>query len=382
MVTDFGIAKVRGDPELTQTGLMLGSVKYLSPEQVNGSEVDGRTDIYALAVVLYEALCGRPPFDADTDAATALQRLHHDPLQPRQIKAGIPRGLEGVIMRGMARDPSGRYATAAEFRAALLAARRQETGEGDDATRVVAAAVAPRPPARAPARRAAAPATSGASRRAPAKQPPSFAQSERGWLVPMLVIVLVVLSLVTAGVLIGRTDAGRDLFDRARDAVEGDEQGSAGAGSGAVAAGVTIARVRSFDPEGTGTPGENDGDVPLAHDGDPSTAWETEGYNNRNLAPKNGVGLIVDLTEPASLDEITVASSTQDWAVAVYVGDAPSDTLAGWGDPVATAEGIDGDAVLDLGGATGEAVLIWITDLGNGPPRVKADIADIALSAA
>lgn len=194
-------------------------------------------------------------------------------------------------------------------------------------------------------------------------------------------IVLVVLSLVTAGVLIGRTDAGRDLFGRARDAVEGDEQGAGAGSSGAADNGVTIAAVRSFDPQGTGTPGENDEAVPLAHDGDPGTAWTTEGYNNRNLAPKDGVGLVVELGQPTALDEVTLSSSTQDWAVEVFVADSPSESLGGWGDPVATADGIDGDAVLDLDGATGASVLIWITDLGNGPPRVKADIADMAFAA-
>jgi hypothetical protein len=380
MVTDFGIAKVRGDPDLTQTGLMLGSVKYLSPEQVNGSEVDGRTDIYALAVVLYEALCGRPPFAADTDAATALQRLHDEPLRPRQIKAGIPRGLEDVIMRAMARNPGDRYATAEEFRAALLASRRQDTGDAGDVTQMVATPAAPPRPARAPAQRPAASPRPGTPKQARAKSAPTFAQSERGWLVPMLVIVLVVLSLVTAGVLIGRTDAGRDLFDRARDAVDGDAQSAPGVGGGGAVDVATIASVRSFDPEGTGTPGENDAAVPLAHDGDPTTAWTTEGYNNRNLAPKPGVGLVVEMAEPTTLRDVTLTSSTQDWAVEIYVADSPSDSLDGWGDPVASADNIAGDAMLDLGGAEGEAVLIWITDLGDGPQRVKAEIADIAFS--
>jgi serine/threonine-protein kinase len=391
MVTDFGIAKVRGDPDLTQTGLMLGSVKYLSPEQVNGGDVDGRTDIYALAVVLYEALCGRPPFAADTDAATALQRLHNEPLRPRQIKAGIPRGLEDVIMRGMARDPDARYATAEEFRAALLAANRGEVVEprpGADATQMVAAP-RPRPASRPPANR-----STGARRPAPPpkrrpparQQPQSFAQSERGWLVPMLVIVLIALSLVTAGVLIGRTEAGQDLFDRARGAVESDEQGAADPpAEGSTADAVTIASVSSFDPQGSGTPGENDSDVPLAWDGDASTAWTTEGYNNRNLAPKDGVGLVVELAEPADLGELALTSSTQDWSASIYVADAPAGSLDGWGEPVATSSGIGGDASFDLDGATGGAVLIWITDLGERPPgddKFRANIAGISLSPA
>jgi serine/threonine-protein kinase len=386
MVTDFGIAKVRGDPDLTQTGLMLGSVKYLSPEQVNGGDIDGRTDIYALAVVLYEALCGRPPFAADTDAATALQRLHNEPLRPRQIKAGIPRGLEDVIMRGMARDPAARYATAEEFRAALLASSRDNhVPPAADATQMVAAPRPARPANRQPARRTPAPANrSGAKRRPPAKPAPaSFAQSERGWLVPMLVIVLIALSLITAAVLIGRTDAGRDLFDRARNAVDGNEQGATDQPAAAdTVDAVTIASVTSFDPEGTGEPGENDSDLPLAWDGDPATAWTTEGYNNRNLAPKDGVGIVVELSEPADLGELAVTSSTTGWSAEIYAADARRDSLDAWGDAITTAEGIGGNATFDLDGTKAGAVLIWITDLGDAPPRVKAEIAEITVSPA
>src|SRR5207249_8044740 len=120
LVADFGIAKAGGD--LTVTNTTLGTAKYLAPEQVEGGPVDARTDVYALGVVLYELLCGRPPFAADTEAATALARLHQEPMRPRNIRAGIPRRLEEVVLQAMARDPVSRFPSAAAFRAALLAA--------------------------------------------------------------------------------------------------------------------------------------------------------------------------------------------------------------------------------------------------------------------
>ena len=121
-VGDFGIAKAAESADLTQEGSFLGTAKYLAPEQVEAKPVDGRTDLYSLGVVLYEMLCGRVPFEADTSSSTALARLHSDPPRPRLVKAGVPRELEAITMRLLARDPAGRYPTATDARAALLGA--------------------------------------------------------------------------------------------------------------------------------------------------------------------------------------------------------------------------------------------------------------------
>ena len=128
-VADFGIAKaaarsIAGDAahaqDLTGTGAVVGTAKYLSPEQVDGRPVDGRTDVYALGVVLYEMLCGRPPFVGDTDMAIGIQHLDRKPLSPRQIKAGIPKPLEAIVLRAIAKAPQDRYANAAAMQSALL----------------------------------------------------------------------------------------------------------------------------------------------------------------------------------------------------------------------------------------------------------------------
>lgn len=134
MVTDFGIAKVLDAPDLTRTAQVLGTVKYLAPEQVEGGPVDGRTDIYALGAVLYEMLCGEPPFRAETPAALALARMHRDPTRPSAILPRVPVDLDDTIMRALARTPAQRWSTAIDLRAALLATRADVlvTDRGND----------------------------------------------------------------------------------------------------------------------------------------------------------------------------------------------------------------------------------------------------------
>ncbi len=119
MVTDFGIAKANKDADLTHTGTLLGTAKYLAPEQVAGEPVDPRADIYALGVVLFEAATGQPPFLAETDAGTALARLQNEVPRCRHRRPEVPVGLDEVIARAMARNPGDRFERASTFRAAL-----------------------------------------------------------------------------------------------------------------------------------------------------------------------------------------------------------------------------------------------------------------------
>ncbi|MGN6695618.1 MAG: serine/threonine-protein kinase, partial [Aquihabitans sp.] len=109
LVADFGIAKAAEGADLTSAGAMVGTAKYLAPEQVEGGAIDGRADLYSLGVVLYEALTGAAPFDEETDTATALARLHRYPTEPRQIRPEIPVATEAVVMRAMSRAPADRF---------------------------------------------------------------------------------------------------------------------------------------------------------------------------------------------------------------------------------------------------------------------------------
>jgi serine/threonine-protein kinase len=120
-VTDFGIARaVNTEESLTQTGAVMGTAAYFSPEQAEGKAVDARSDIYSLGVVLFEMAVGKPPFTGDSPVAVASKHVRDVPPLPRSINPSVPVALEAVIMKAMAKDPNDRYASAEELRADLL----------------------------------------------------------------------------------------------------------------------------------------------------------------------------------------------------------------------------------------------------------------------
>ena len=314
LVADFGIAKAAESGDFTTEGLMVGTAKYVAPEQVEGKPVDGRTDVYSLGIVLYESLCGRPPFQGETDAATALQRLHAVPLRPRQVHAEIPRSVEAIVMRSMERDPSLRYPDADALRGALLSAGADPADAEVAAVHANGASVPIEPnPVSTP------------------DQEPGFVQSERDWLVPALLVIIVAVALGVAGVLIGRTDAGQRIIEQVTGKKE--QPASATAQSRTLPIGQAIA----YDPDGKGGTTENDALAPNAIDGNPNTAWQTERYDNPDITVlKPGVGLVLRLGAPADLTHLTLTSPTGGWTAQIYAvdGDTPAG-IDGWGPPLA-----------------------------------------------
>jgi serine/threonine-protein kinase len=117
-VTDFGIARA-GASDMTETGLIMGTSQYLSPEQAQGRPVDARSDLYSIGIVLYELLTGRVPFDAESAVAVALKQVSEEPVPPRQLNPEVSPALDAVVLRAMEKDPARRFADADEFIAAL-----------------------------------------------------------------------------------------------------------------------------------------------------------------------------------------------------------------------------------------------------------------------
>jgi eukaryotic-like serine/threonine-protein kinase len=129
-VTDFGIARA-GASEITQTGSVMGTAHYLSPEQAQGMDVTASSDLYSIGVILYEALTGRVPFGGDSAVTIALKQVSEQPQPPSRLNPSVSRALDAVVLRALAKDPSNRFPSAAEFSRALDAAERDPSAVGD-----------------------------------------------------------------------------------------------------------------------------------------------------------------------------------------------------------------------------------------------------------
>lgn len=124
ILVDFGIARAiasSGEDRVTRSGFVVGTEEYMSPEQASGSpDIDGRTDVYSLGVVLFEALAGRPPFSAASAAAVLDMQQHATPPDLRKLRRDVPRTLSDTVMKALSKARDARWQTAAEMRQALL----------------------------------------------------------------------------------------------------------------------------------------------------------------------------------------------------------------------------------------------------------------------
>jgi beta-lactam-binding protein with PASTA domain/predicted Ser/Thr protein kinase len=120
-VMDFGIARALADnaATVTATAAVIGTAQYLSPEQARGESVDARSDVYSTGCLLYELVTGHPPFTGDSPVAVAYQHVRENPRIPSSVNSAVPRELDSIIMKALAKNPLNRYQTAAEMRSDL-----------------------------------------------------------------------------------------------------------------------------------------------------------------------------------------------------------------------------------------------------------------------
>jgi eukaryotic-like serine/threonine-protein kinase len=175
-VTDFGIARA-GASEMTETGSIMGTAQYLSPEQAQGHAVTPASDLYSIGVMLYEMLAGRLPFEGDSAVSIALKHLSEPPPPLSALRPDVSPALEAVVMAALAKEPQQRWQTADDFSNALVAARDQ-LGEGNGEVQHTAVfAPLPAPEAESP----------------PPTDPPAEEEKKRRW--PWFTLGLVALLL-------------------------------------------------------------------------------------------------------------------------------------------------------------------------------------------
>jgi eukaryotic-like serine/threonine-protein kinase len=353
-LTDFGIAKAleQRHDDLTAENVMMGTARYLSPEQVLGFPLDGRADLYSLGLVLYECLTGNTPFNGATDGAIAIARLQRDPTPIRRVRPDVPPRVADSITCLLARRPEDRPATAGLARSLLTAAADGR----DDATL---------PPLAAPTSHVAPPRRARSEVTAASRTPGGRAR----WIVAggaaLAAISIGAIAIAANGGPSTPASAGGPSI--AQDA--GSPLGSVPATLGPLganpAAPVSIARVQEFDPP-PGDGRENPAAIARLTDGNPATAWTTVCYESKYLYPKPGVGLVLALSGPARGQHLRISWPTAPWRVSVYTGGEPGGTLEAWGKPVAS-RGSDaaGEATFALGDSDDRYVLVWLTQLAR-----------------
>jgi eukaryotic-like serine/threonine-protein kinase len=347
-VTDFGIALSLDSDGLTKTGRVLGTTDYVSPEQAMGREVDARSDIYSLGVLLWEMLIGDVPFKAETLVGVAMKHVNEEMPDVQKRRPGVSAALSAVIERATRKEPRKRYpdmgAMLADLEAALEVEIARAGGSSGEATTVL-------------------------------NSVPSRRRILSARTVSVAGILMVLAAVVAALLVVGL--GGDEGTKRERG------EGPAAPPSGGE---VELASATDFDPEGDDAEGSDQ--VDLAIDGNPSgTSWTAETYQagpviaEATNPPKQGVGLIVETAEPVAAREIEVSTDAPGWSGQIYgAADGPPADLAGWGEPLAEFTAEEESTAITLT-ATDPATyyLIWITELTESDDGFSASIANVAL---
>jgi eukaryotic-like serine/threonine-protein kinase len=404
LLTDFGIAKgLDGGDDLTSDNVMMGTAKYLSPEQVRGRKLDGRADLYSLGLVLYECLAGRVPFIGETDADTALARLQRDPTDLARLRPTLSRGLVDLIHRLLARNPNRRPASGADLRAELLrlageplstlerieasdnrlpgqpqlrrSGRRLDVASAQARGRALAArAIAgemtpPRPPPPSPGRTGErTPEAGGKLRGRPARDmqtrfAPSFVV-----LCLLLAIGIVVALVLWATIRPDDADPPTATVATASSAAATTTTAAAVAAP-PVAGPIQIATLASFDPGVDGGNGEERNELlaQVRADCDPSTNWMTECYSGEFMG-KAGVGVVATLTAPSS-GAVSFQIGSSPYIVDVFATEADQipGQIESWGEQLQRLTG-DSPAAREVTiPIAARHVLVLFRQAGNAP---------------
>jgi serine/threonine-protein kinase len=346
-LTDFGISRQLEQDGVTATGRVLGTTDYVAPEQAMGKDIDTRSDIYSLGVVLYEMLIGQVPFHADSQVGVAMKHVNEElpDVQRRRPEASAAVAL--VVERATAKNPAERYRTVAEMIDDLETALEVEAARAGSTTGEATSVLDAVPPPRRE--------LSGRAR----------------WSWAAVVLLL----LVGGGALL------------AVQLISSGELGGGGANEGK-GGGVTISGATDYDPQGDEE--EIGSKVELAADSDPTgTAWETEHYDSAEFGgtksgPEPGVGVYVSAADPATPSRMIVRTPTPGWDAQVYAAAAgPPSELSGWDEPVGEAREAEEVEEIPLGVPQPSTYfLLWFTrasEARDQAGRYQIEISDIEL---
>jgi len=343
-VTDFGIARSLEAKGMTATGRVLGTTDYVSPEQAMGEDVDERSDVYSLGVVLYEMLTGDVPFRAETQVGVAMKHVN-EPMPDVQAKRPeVSAAVASVVDRATTKDPRDRYSTVAEMVRDL-----EQTLEVEAARRG---------------------GTSGEATSVLDSVPKSQRRLRRRRRIslPGVAMTIAGIAILAAAVVFGTQ------HDWSSDGGSGSSAGSE--------IRLSPSSAGEFDPEGDG---QETGSESQAVDSNPTgTAWSSEHYDTPDFGGlKDGVGLTVDADASVTAKSMMIRSLTPGYDAEIYqaTGSPPSE-LSGWGSPVATiSDGSDSETVR-LPGHAAQSFLIWITKAPpaqDDPGRYQMEISDVRL---
>ena len=346
-LTDFGISRQLNDEGVTATGKVIGTTDYVAPEQAMGKDVDPRSDIYSLGVVLFEMLTGDVPFEAENQIGVAMKHVNEELPDVQVLRPDISAASARVVDIATAKNPDERYQTIDEMADDLQAALEVEAiragGATGEATSVLDAVPAPK------------------------RQIPT------GNSTPWPAVIMLVIALLIAG-------------GTAYVISRGDTGGGGGAGAGPIEAGggggteISLVGASDYDPEGDGE--EHSYENTFAIDEDTrSSSWTTETYEQPTFDPKSGVGLYVDAGEAVEATSMEVKTPTPGWTLEVYGSNDPvPEALDDW-TSLALVQEVNETQEVELitAGESYQYYLLWATNPVEVDGGFGVAISDVRL---
>ncbi len=373
MLTDFGIAKaLDADEDLTSENIMMGTAKYLSPEQVRGDNLDARADLYSLGLVMYECLAGKVPFVGKNDTDTALARLHRDATDITKHRSDVDPDVARIINRLIAREPKDRFADAAQAGVAIrrvIEGRKSSTPTGSkrptgDRTPTPGKVIRPKGHTPVGITRGPTDSSSGQQgRKQPSPQPPTTTKTsspktrnQTAFKPTPALLIGVITILLVVGIVFATINKS--------DSTSAEPATTTVAAVAPVVSGpVQITGIKSFDPQGDDQT-ENDNEASNVTDGDLTTAWSTTCYKSSTFGSKSGVGLVMQLNGSA-LAQLQADIQGDGWKARVYASNSAGSDLESWGSPIWEGSSDDGSTITTSFTTPSQFALVYLTQIGQ-----------------